>query len=364
MSARRILLLADNPYVGGITSYLHSVLTALAQDDRFELITASFPGRGGDRTLIVKANEAGASVHVIPMAWNFDPRVVKTFRRFLAREEIDLIHAQGYRATLISLFGAGSIPVMTTCHGMAVAPALRTRLWEWARLRAMRRHPLTIACSDFVRGWLLDKGFPEDRVRTIYNCYAPSGKAPGNGATRESLGIEEASLVALYVGRLVAGKGLDTLFRALAGRPGIAPVVVGDGPLREALEKEADALGVKACFVGGTQDPTPFYALADVVVLPSKMEALPMTLIEAAAHGRPAVATRVGGIPEVVRDGKSGILVAPGAVEELGEALARLKEPELRARLGAEAKEVWCDAFTPERMAGELGQAYRDVLES
>lgn len=365
MASKRVLLLADNPYLGGITSYILSVLTALRDDERFELVPACFPGQSHDVTLFEKAKHLGIKVHPLPMSGTFDFTVFGTLRKYLVDQRIDLIHAQGYRATLICTRGAGAVPVITTCHGMAVAPTPRLRLWEWARLRAMRKHPLTIACSDFVRQWLLDRRFADARVRTIHSSFAlPEDRDADGAVTRSTLGLRDESLAALYIGRLVEGKGIDTFLEAVAGKPHIVPILVGDGPLRPSLEARAEALDLRAHFMGDTTEPGAYYELADCVVLPSEMEALPMTLIEAAAYGKPAVATHAGGIPEVVSHGESGLLVQPGDVGELRKALDRMTAPELRSRMGENAKAIWRDRFAPNRMAEALARAYGDALRA
>lgn len=137
---------------------------------------------------------------------------------------------------------------------------------------------------------------------------------------------------------------------------------MGDGPLRPALESQAAALGAPVRFVGAVREPGPYYQLADAVVLPSRMEALPMALIEAAAYGKPAIATRAGGIPEVALDGESGILIDYGDIQALRQAIEALRNPDVRTRLGNGARARWNACFTLERMADGLAQAYRDAL--
>lgn len=363
MKSARILLLADVPYMGGVTSHILSIAQAFREDAHFEFVLGSFPGRSGDDTLIETARAQGMDVHTFPMAWAFDARVLRPFRRFLEDKQIDLVHAHGYRATIICAFAAGRIPVITTFHGEAVAPTWRVRAWEWGRLRAARRHPITIACSDHVRRWLIARRFAPGAVRTIRNSVPKAAAAQGPSApTRTSLGIPGDATVVLYIGRLAPGKGVETLLDLLAAEPGIIPVIVGDGPERRALESTEKSRQSGARFVGATSHTAPYYELADVVVLLSQMEALPMTLIEAAAHGKPVVATRVGGVPEVVRDGETGILVDHGDIPGIREALRRCTDRELRSSMGLRAEAVWRQHFSPQRMARELAETYGNIL--
>lgn len=357
----RVLVLADNPYFGGATSHILSIASVFRGNEEFEFCVGALPGWHEDNALVRAAERMGVRVHLFPMANRVDARVLGMFRRFLSDEQIDLVHTHGYRGTLISGLAAPEMPTISTCHGEAVVPALRTRLWERLSLRVMRkRDRRVIACSSHVRDWLIEQGIPEERVVTIYNS-SPAPEEPASDMTRASLRIAPDALVFLYVGRLVAGKGLELLLDAAAAMPCVV-ALAGDGPLRGSLQERARALHLDVRFVGSVDNVTPYYRVADAVVLPSRMEALPMTLIEAAAHAKPVIATRVGGIPEVVTDGETGLLVNSGDAVGLREALCRLADPDLRASLGQAALQVWQERFTPERMARELAAVYSEAL--
>jgi colanic acid/amylovoran biosynthesis glycosyltransferase len=152
-------------------------------------------------------------------------------------------------------------------------------------------------------------------------------------------GVREGSLHILCVGRLVPGKGQSLLIEALTRLPGADVTLVGEGPERTALERLAHEAGVgeRVRFAGAVgQDTLPaLYERAEVFCLPTFAEGLPVVVMEAMAAGLPVVSTRVMGVPELVDDGVTGLLVAPGRADELGAALARLAaDPALRARMG------------------------------
>lgn len=358
---KRVLILADAPYVGGITSHILSLCDAFAGRDDFDIVLATLPGRRDDATLLEGARDRGFACRVIPMACAWDVRVLRHIHRLVREEGIALVHTHNYRATLLCAAAVRGVPVVNTCHGPVVEPSARLRAWQRAELYAMRRHRLTIACAEHVRAWLIDQGLDEARLRTAYNGCAPR-EARGFSVSRQTLGIAPGCLVALYVGRLVEGKGLEHLIKALAGLHGATALIAGDGPLRPRLDALARQQGADVRFVGKTSDPAPYYRLADAVVLPSRMEALPMTLIEAAAYGRPAIATRAGGIPEVVAEGETGILVDYGNAAQLREALERCREAALREAMGHCARERWRKTFSLERMAEGLAALYREAL--
>ncbi len=355
----RILQLADNPYLGGVTSHLLQAITAL--DDRGVVChLAALPGHGDEDVLSPAAARLGFPVETLPMAGRFDPRVLRVLRRRVRELGVQLVHVHGYRGVAIASPAVVGVPVICTCHGQAVEPALRTRVWQASSLQIMRRHPRTIAASAFVGDWLASRGLEPARIRVVRNGVSAGG---GTSVWPAPAAIEGSDLRVLYAGRLAAGKGVEGLIEAVSGVPGAALVVAGDGPLRPRLEERAGELGLPAVFTGRAAEMGPLYRAADVVALPSTMEALPMTLVEAAAHGKPVVACRVGGIPEVVVDGETGILVPGESPSALSDALKQLSSAALRRKMGHAARRRWEGHFTAAGMARELEAVYRSVLD-
>ena len=140
--------------------------------------------------------------------------------------------------------------------------------------------------------------------------------------------------------------------------------MVGDGPDRERLEQLAHDLGIARTtfFVGYQEDVAGYYRLFDAFVLPSVNEGTPVSAIEALASGTPVVATRVGGVPDVVRDGVDGFLVEPGDTEAAAERLAELaRDPALRKRLGDAGREVRA-RYSVTRLVDDVDRLYRSLL--
>jgi glycosyltransferase involved in cell wall biosynthesis len=189
--------------------------------------------------------------------------------------------------------------------------------------------------------------------------------------TRRQLGIGEAAFVVGWVGRMTAVKRTDDVIRALRGLVdrGVDAYVclVGDGPDRDHLERYAHELGVvKRClFVGYQSDVARFYSAIDALVLPSVNEGTPVSVIEALAARRPVVATRVGGTPDVIRDGVDGYLVDVGDTNTLSERLAGLaSDPERRARMGSEGHERVLGRYAVERLVDDIDLLYRSLLDA
>lgn len=183
-----------------------------------------------------------------------------------------------------------------------------------------------------------------DRVVTIHNgvdteTFAPGVRQRDARAAREALGIGADRLVALFVGSEWERKGLLAALQALALCPGWVLVVAGDGD-RERYQGLADALGAGAAvrWLGLTPDVQLAYALADAFVLPSSYETFSLVTFEAAASGLPLLCSDVSGVRELIKDGQNGFLIRPDA-NDIAERLQALgASPELRARLGREAR--------------------------
>jgi glycosyltransferase involved in cell wall biosynthesis len=194
--------------------------------------------------------------------------------------------------------------------------------------------------------------------------------AAGRGhSLRRELGIDERSTVFGYVGRLVPIKDLPTLglafARLLEQVPDAHLLVVGDGPARRDLERTISVHGVasRTHLLGWREDLPDIYATMDVCVLSSRSEGTPVALIEAMAAGLPVVATRVGGVPDVVVEGETGLLVPAGDAEALAAAMACLAgNPARRTALGACARSRALAQFGSERLVDDVDRLYAATL--
>ncbi|HET8892612.1 MAG TPA: glycosyltransferase family 4 protein [Gaiellaceae bacterium] len=187
--------------------------------------------------------------------------------------------------------------------------------------------------------------------------------------TRRMLGVAEDAFVVGWVGRMTAVKRTDDVIRALRNLVDLDVdahlLLVGDGPDREHLERYAHELGVvrRCLFVGYQDDVGRFYEAIDALVLPSANEGTPVSVIEALGARRPAVATRVGGTPDVVRDGIDGFLVEAGDADALAERLAELaNDPERREQMGAEGRARVLERYAVDRLVDDVDRLYRSLL--
>lgn len=209
------------------------------------------------------------------------------------------------------------------------------------------------------------------RVRVVPDGLTALSALPSRSAARRALGLGPDAWVVALPGRLARWKGQDVLLRALPALPGAVAVLVG-GAWRDdpaplvALQRLAGELGVadRVRFLGVREDMENVLAAADIVVQPSTgREPLGNAALEAAAAGRPVVASAYGGLPEVITDAETGLLVPPGDPSALAAALGRLRgDPELAARLGAAASADVSRRFAARRLLDTVQEIYDEVV--
>ena len=210
--------------------------------------------------------------------------------------------------------------------------------------------------------------YPRKKVEVVYNAVRLERfeDAPPPGL-REQLDLGRGLPVVLTCARLDEQKGHDVLLRAAAQLPEVAFALAGEGPERVRLEALAGELGIanRVLFLGYRTDIPQLLAACDVFALPSLYEGSSLAVLEAMAARRPVVSSAIGGTDELIEDGESGILVAPGEVEPLTAALRQLlADGEQRERLGRRARERVEADFTPAAMRGRIVAIYEELLAS
>jgi glycosyltransferase involved in cell wall biosynthesis len=325
------------------------------------------------------ARDLPADVEVIPLCLRGPTEMGGALRLadVLRRRRIDVLHSHLFYS---SLFAS---PVGRACGVPLIVETPHVReLWRRGRLKrsyvvdrlAARFVDRFIAVSKANARYLVEeKGLPAGKVVVVENgCdlrrFADSGAA---STVRQELGLRGQDRVLLVVGRLEPQKGhrvlLDALPAVRAEFGSAIVVCVGEGGERAALEAQAVRLGVEGAvrFAGFRSDVQRWLAAADVVVLPSFYEGLPLAAIEALAASRPVVATAVDGTPEVIVDGQTGLTVPPGDAKGLAAAIARLlREPLLAHRLGQAGRRRVEERFDETRQVRMTEQLYSSAFET
>jgi glycosyltransferase involved in cell wall biosynthesis len=274
------------------------------------------------------------------------PLDVIRLRRYLDEMRPQIVHTFLLTASLYGRLAAALARVPVIIGTEVNIYERKERHHIWAERALMKRTDVVVASADAVRDYYIRQVHADPRrVEVIYNAvdWRRLDTTMTRPEIRAALGLPDDAMAITIIARLTEQKAHAVLFDAIHATPSLAAahvVVVGDGELRAALEQRAAALALtdRIHFVGARRDLGNVLAATDIFVMPSLWEGLPLSLVLAMGAGLPVVATRVAGIPEVVRDGQTGLLVDPGRIAPLGDALALLAgDPSLRARLGRAA---------------------------
>ena len=305
-----------------------------------------------------------------------DPDSLRLVRAHVRATEPDVLHTHLGGADVLGAIAARSlgIPSVSTIHliGRAAtdSPGARTAVKEWLTV-TVRRYGAAriIAVSDAARRAYLKRHRERpERVVTIHSGVAPPRPRRSREEMRSELGISSEAFVVAIVTVLRPGKGHDLAVKAVAQLrqhyANLTLLVVGEGPDRPRIAELAAPLGHSVVLTGHRDDVADVLGATDVLLHPTLMDAFPTTLLEASAAGLPLLATAVGGIPEIVTDGRNGLLLpAPPSSEAIAAGLERIiLDPNLRARLGSEARACYEREFSAERWAARLRGLYDEVL--
>ena len=241
----------------------------------------------------------------------------------------------------------------------------RFRLLRWTRDAALRQARHIFCPSAYLREIALGWGLDPKRVSVLPNPAPDLPLLPSRDVVRAELGLDGALLA--FAGRLGPQKALGIALEAVAEVPGITLAIAGDGPDRKALQRRARELGLdeRARFLGSVsrEGVLSLFRAADAAILSSRWENFPHTVVEALAVGSPVIATAVGGVPEVVRDGENGLLVRSGDAGALAGAIRRFfADEDLRQRLATAAPSsvaAYTEASVFTRIEEELLRAAR-----
>lgn len=292
--------------------------------------------------------------------------------RLMRERRVAILHTHEFYMNTVGLIASKltGIPLVATIHGKNYYAERLMRRLAYRFLGKFADQ--IVAVSEDVKSFLANHvGIPMNRIRVVPNGI-PVGEEPhheGLLTLRKSLGLDQHTYVVGTVGSLYPVKGhkylIDAAVAVVHRFPDVVFLVVGRGGLRQELEAQAQHLGVASHirFLGHREDVTDLLGLFDVFVLPSLSEGMPLALLEAMAAGVPAVATRVGGVGEVVEDGKTGLLVPPEDGFALAESIVKLLEDRtLARRMGNCAQEAVDRHFSLEKMVRAYREIYADLI--
>jgi glycosyltransferase involved in cell wall biosynthesis len=375
----RVLIISPEQYIGGSGIYVAKILRHLIR--RHDLRLLLHPS--DEAIQYLQQEVPGAAITTMEMTYRHFVQLLIKLRRLIHQQQIEMMHINGRRlvvlAPFIKLF-CPKVKILSTFHSTYFNS--EERLVKAFALWLL--HLVPVHCCDCVivvsekiyreRKWQL---LPGRKIRLIKNgidvehfMFSDEIRKQFRQEIRQQYDLNHAVVIG-EVARLVRGKGQHILLEAIARcrQKGynFKALLVGEGPNRTELESLSRHLQIEPSiiFIGHQSDTRPFLAAMDVFVLPSLNEGLPLSLLEAMASGLPVVAARIGGIPEVIADGRTGLLVPPNDAETLALRLQELCEnPTLRKRLACEAQAFVQVQFDQKKMLALHEAVYDELLSA
>jgi len=379
MARVKVLLVITRMSLGGAPRHVLSLALGLNRD-RYEVWIAAGPEDKGEGSLIEEAESSGVQLVLIPglkrdLSPSNDLKAFFGIYRLMLSERFHIVHTHTSKAGVLGRLAgrlAGVPASVHTFHGNIfegffgpVASSLFLLL-ERAMAKFTDRF---VAISRRNLSYFVRRGIaPWEKFRLIYNGVDLERFRPvDKGAARRALGLSQGPVVGT-VAALVPVKGLEYLLEAAhivrSEVPEVVLTIAGGGALEGTLRRRAKDLGVEVRFLGPREDVSLVLSALDVFVLPSLSEGMGLSLMEAMAAGLPVVATEVGGVPELVVDGETGVLVPPGDPDALaGAILDCIGDREKAVEMGRRGKERVCALFSLPRMIQEHEALYEELLE-
>ena len=369
----RVLHLITSLDRGGAENYLYTLVTHIDRA-HFQMDVAVLRGEG---ELVSLFREAGVKVHLLHARLGTDPTALGRLVSLLRKERYDILHSHLFRADLYGCLAAARLGparprLVSTRHNddrFFLNPFVgMIHYWVSGRL------DMIIAISDHIARFTIARGVRDPRrVRRVYHGLRAQDAAEierDRQRVRAELGIGPTDFLVGNVGRLAPQKGQRHLVRAMPHLLGRVPhahaLIAGGGELESELRALARELGVaeRVHVLGPRKDVPAIMQAIDAFAMPSIWEGFGIVLLEAMAAAKPIVASRVATIPEVVADGETGYLVAPGDAAALADALASLAaDPTLSAAMGLAGRERLERLFSLDKMVGDTGALYEELLE-
>lgn len=368
-----VLHLNASNFYGGPEKQIVEHLKRLNKQ-KYTGIVASFAENKEEKAILKKADEAGQKNFAIPVNGPLDRDAFHLLRKELVERRVNLLCTHGFKASVTGWWVARQLelPLIVFSRGYT-AENMKVALYEWLERRVLRKADAIISVSEGQRIKLEMYGIIHPRHFVVHNAVDTGGIKPAEPAFRERFlaehNIPPSAVVAAAVGRLSPEKGHEILLRALAqlteAVPDLYLLICGDGvchlDLRELAEKMKISGRVR--FLGFRSDIDSIYQVMDFLVLPSFTEGLPNVVLEAFAHKKAVVATDVGGVPELVRNGENGLIVPSGNSEALAGAIKTMcQSAQTRFEMGLKGLQTVTENFSFENQNRKLESVYDRVL--
>jgi glycosyltransferase involved in cell wall biosynthesis len=339
-----------------------------------DLLITTFHRSGAPVEFIEAVRTAGLRLSDIPEKAAFDARILSEVRKAVSEYSPDIVQTSNIKSHfLVNILGLHRrYPWVAWHHGYTTTDLKMLIYNQLNRFTLRFADRVVVVCRAFIEQ-MTKIGVRPDRIAVQHNTIKPFIRPPEAQlrSLRSSLGLSQNAFVLLSVGRLSREKGHLDLVKAASLLSQESPqtdfrlVLLGDGPERASLEQVSRSLKIKEkiIFAGHQRDVSPYYAIADLCVLPSHSEGSPNVLLEAMAAGVPNLATSVGGVPEIAVHSENAWLVAKGDSLEMARGIIRLaNDARLRTKIVEKGLAV-TDQFTPAEYRRNVVRLYQDLLD-
>jgi glycosyltransferase involved in cell wall biosynthesis len=382
--AVKVVNLVTRLNVGGVAHHVTNLMRGLDRNKYEQQLICGFES-AGEKSMRDQVEARGVTPILIPRLVG-NPRLnisdalaFAHILRLLRQQRPMILHTHTSKAGLLGRVAARltGVPIIVhTFHGLVLKghyrPLKTNGVRAVERCLARLSDRLIVISNEDKNDLLAYRIAPAHKIEVIplgleLDHFLDNRKR--RGLLHRELGLDSATRLIGIVGRIAPIKNhrlfFDAMVQVLAEHATAHVVVVGDGDLCPEMERYVREMGIadRVSFLGWRHDLPQIYTDLDVLVISSNNEGTPVSAIEAMAAGRPVVATRVGGLPDVISDGETGYLVAPGNVEQLASAVKRvLSDGETTDRLRRNARESVKGKFAVERLAADIDLLYRRLL--
>jgi glycosyltransferase involved in cell wall biosynthesis len=360
----------------GAEVQLATLLASLTKTPQFEISAILF----NEGRLANELRSLGVNTEVIPESSNNLLSITRQLVRYFRQHGVDILHTHKPKDNVLGALSSAYQGIrhrVRTVHGypehFVGFHAVKMNIYEKldSRINAWLVDRIVAVSLDLKRE--LIKRFGPEKVVHIPNAIDVQQIRSIGSTTdlKKELRLDGQEFLIGAMGRLTLGKGFESFLQAARiiyrQRPNVKFIVAGDGPLKEPLETKAREYGLDGAvlFLGHREDNYRILKLVDLFVLPSFSEGIPMVLLEALALARPVIASRVGGIPEVIEHRTSGLLVAPGKEDELAQSCMTLMDDyDFARQLGVAGQKRVEERFSVRVMAEKVAEVYRTLVGS
>lgn len=343
-----------------------------SRESGIDTTIATFTREASSNLFIETAQSYGIPVETIRERSAYDSAALRALAETVDRLRPDIVQTHAVKSHFLAR--RAGLPQRTpwvAFHHGYTWPTLKARLYNQLDRWSLRQAGKVLTVSEPYRDELVAHGVDKGQIEIVHNAI-PAGwgksQVDASAVTRAQLGIADDRKLILIVGRLSREKDHLTLLEAVSRLPPeVQPhlLVVGEGPERGRIEQSVARLGLReqVTLVGQQNSAEPYYRIADIVAISSLQEGSPNALLEAMAAGVPVVATAVGGIPEIVEDGVSALLVGSKDAAGMAAAIGRLfNDPQLARKLVGRSADLIRERHAPEARVRRLAGIYRGML--